>query len=54
MRLYQEHSIDITSIYILGASVIILTSSLLKRDDLSVDILSPSIWAKVKGADVRE
>ena len=30
----------------------ILTSSLLKRVDLSVDILSPSIWAKVNGTDV--
>ena len=37
----------------LGASVIILTSSLLKRVDLSVEILSPSIWTKVKGTDVR-
>ena len=38
----------------LGASVIILTSSLLKRVELSVDtcILSPSIWAKVIGMGV--
>ena len=54
MRLYQEHSIENRNIYtFLGATVIILTSSLLKRVDLSVDILSPSIWAKVKGTDVR-
>ena len=52
MRLYQEHSIDIQASIFLGAYVIILTSSLLKRVYLSVDILSPSIWAKVKGTDV--
>ena len=32
----------------LGASVIILISSLLKRVDLLVDILSPSVWEKSK------
>ena len=32
----------------LGASVIIPTSSLLKRVDLLVDILGPSVWEKSK------
>ena len=53
IRLYRNIPSTIKESIFLGASVIIITSSLLKRVDLSVDILSPSIWAKIKVLDVR-